>query len=188
MGSVRPQEAPGAPANTCSTNLPTCKRCQRQRPHKARGLCHSCYVMAVRNKEKLPRKKGHSHLRVLGRRTRKRRVDALLNRQQVRAAYELYKAGLEISDIAERGWHKWGYSSPARASKQIYLAFTREGFRQRNGKLFGTGDRCAGCGCAAEDRTFACRTCRTRHQARKRRGLPFRDAKAALPAEARKAA
>ena len=168
-----------------------CKRCERHREHKARGLCKSCYVMAVRNVD-LPRRKGHSHLRVVGARRKRRYANAKLSHAQLRSAFKLYEAGMSTADLAEQGWQRWGYANQKRAMIALSIGFRRAGYplrdqaeaqRMRWGKVEKppVAEVCGGCGCPWDIRTIGCDTCKARHWYR------LRQAKAA-PLESREAA
>src|SRR5690349_3858882 len=96
-------------------------------------------------------------------RQQRRRRDARLTRKQVLAAWELYRAGYSVPQIAAAGWKQWGYGSEALATNGLYRAFDLEGFRRRTLSEVRQAERCSRCGCPAEERTYACKVCRVRH-------------------------
>ena len=155
-----------------------CERCGK--PARRVGLCHKCYDR-FRQTAKPPSSP----------RQRKRRSDSYLTRRQIYAAHDLYKAGMNMNEIARAGWEKWGYSTWLRAAIALSLAFQREGFEIRDNrtaqKLRWAKDErpnvprteCAGCGCGLDDRSFGCDTCKARHWWRRRRNAPTRQGEGA---------
>jgi hypothetical protein len=136
-----------------------CKFCGRQPKSRFRaGLCSTCY-------ERHRELRAQAPLALVRPRRAKRRSDAKLTRRQVRAAYELYLAGMSVSEIATKGWRQWGYASRHSTICCLHQAFHLEGFPTSQPPV------CAACGCPHNDRTRGCHTCKSRHWSRKQTGL-----------------
>lgn len=143
----------------------TCAKCGRQTNKTRLGMClYPCYEQHRDQPRPLAASRPRKY---------KRRSDAKLTTSQIRAAYTLYRQLGTVNAVANLGWQQWGYSQPHKCATALGIAFHREGYSQLNGKPFLCNEICAGCGCPADERTFACKTCATRHDKRRLRGGVF---------------
>ncbi len=110
-------------------------------------------------------------------RVKRRRRTALMTREQIYAAYQLYEAGWTTEQIAEKVWKQYGYAAPRYCARSLQQAFWsyRKPLRSKQdaAKVRYRNYRCKACGCRSHERTRGCKTCQTRHHCRKKAGLSY---------------
>lgn len=149
----------------------TCKRGHDEWRVNSKGHreCRACLREMRQEKRRLARPVEEAPpLAVTRPRQLKRRKDARLSTRQIHAAYKLYEAGMDVPEIAEKGWRVWGYASKVTCCSALWSSFRLEGLLTRKAQR-----RCTRCGCDYEERTSGCRRCKDRHADRKKRGLPY---------------
>lgn len=65
-------------------------------------------------------------------RRHRRKPEAYLDERRVAAAYELYRDGHSLLEIANEIWWRYGYSSRKSCAYQLFVAFKRDGLPLRS--------------------------------------------------------